>query len=196
MIRSIKQPLTGLAILLCFVVPVMIALYTWKHSRSTITEQDFRTPHHGYLFTPPIPLKSLKAKLIAIDGHTIFDPRRWHVFYIAQPVCDRGCQTILFDLQQIHLALGRDQPRLQRIILHVNGDLEKPLSPTWQTFYNTHPDWISAALPHDAPMRLLDHTLVLIADPLGNIILSYTTPWQAKDVFADLKKLIRLSHIG
>ena len=71
-----------------------------------------------------------------------------------------------------------------------------------------HPDLVVARVDNDAAAALLepfptyggvplaDAGRIFIVDPLGNLLMSYAPTAPDKALLTDMKKLLRLSHIG
>ncbi len=92
--------------------------------------------------------------------------------------------------------LGKDMPRVVRVFLH--GD--------------SAPDTVSLAQQHAGPITISDKDLgalleekrsaelqaggCYLIDPLGNLVMYFLPGLNPKDMVADIKHLLKLSHIG
>jgi hypothetical protein len=105
------------------------------------------------------------------------------------------------------LALDRDMDRVQRVFI-ADGDCCD-----FKFLHEQHPDLIAirldpaaapllALLPHrgpgDASAGGRDATAepVYLIDPLGNLMMFYAPDAKPKGMLEDMKRLLRLSHIG
>lgn len=173
-------------------VAVVFALYyggIWSPSGSSAK---------GELIHPARPLNV--AGLARIGGGTtgaeIFQDK-WSLIYIGDGACDAACRTALTYGRQTRLAVGKDMDRVQRVFLATANccdqqylDSEQPglivldaSSPAAGTFL--------AQFPGDRA------TSLYIVDPLVNLMMRHdATRVINKDLLSDLKKLLKLSHIG
>jgi len=100
-------------------------------------------------------------------------------------------------MRQTHAALGRLQPRVQRVLLATAACCDRGF------LDREHPGLrlIDASGPADAalvaafPRERLQRG-IFIVDPLGNLMMRYDTGLDPRGLLQDLKKLLRLSHIG
>ena len=101
--------------------------------------------------------------------------------------CEQQCAQHLGRLLQVQLALGRDRDRVRRVVWHVGtlpqlGDAEL----TAQPFESAAGNGMAAALGAE---RVGDGR-VYVADPGGNVILSYPPDVEQKELLRDLKRLL------
>jgi hypothetical protein len=114
-------------------------------------------------------------------------PAAWQLIYARITPCEQQCAQHLGRLLQVQLALGRDQERVRRVVWHV-GDL-----PALE-------DAALVALPLDGPegsrmvealgAERLTSGRVYVADPRGDVILSYPPDVEQKELLRDLKRLL------
>lgn len=170
-----------------FVLPFFIAqyLYTFGNIKGAITNK-------GELITNPHNLSELNLDFKKFDNTDLFQENKWRILYNIPANCDSDCETILFQLQQAHIALGKNTNRLQRINIHNNIDKRKN-----DSIYSKFPH-IVLSLNNNLNSNIIEPNYVYIADPLGNIILKYNTSNKnlARDILKDSKKLLNLSKIG
>ncbi|MBP9722885.1 MAG: hypothetical protein KBD64_06990 [Gammaproteobacteria bacterium] len=129
----------------------------------------------------------------------LYDKSKWRVLVLAPESCDTKCENIIYKLQQVHIALGRNVNRFQRTFIHSNFD--KNLNNNWPEIYKKYPHMTAIWLEPDKSEKkslTLDPNNIYLADPLGNIILSYSLNNSNYDsnLFKDTKKLLNLSKIG
>lgn len=155
--------------------------------------------NHAPLLSPPAALTAFANR--ADDGEK-FDlnalKRRWSVVHLLAGDCAEDCRQSLYNTRQARLALGKDAPRLRRILLAADRRLLQELA-------TPHPD-TTRLLPADngletqlAPLirqhRLAPNDALLI-DPLGNIMMTIPATLDPALLLKDLKKLLKLSRIG
>jgi cytochrome oxidase Cu insertion factor (SCO1/SenC/PrrC family) len=159
------------------------------------------TTNKGDLIHPPVPLPEVALPGPA-DQTLAADALRgkWSMVYIGDGACDERCREALTLMRQTRLALGDDMARVQRVFL-VSGNccdhtyleaehsgllLARIDNSAGQTLLETFPDAAQAA------------TLgrIYLVDPLGNLMMKYEPDAPRKGMLEDLKKLLKLSHIG
>jgi cytochrome oxidase Cu insertion factor (SCO1/SenC/PrrC family) len=192
-----RRPRTQFWILLgIFFVPLALAfvLYygvqDWRPGGST---------NNGQLIDPPRPLP--QAALTTPTGATLdanFMLGKWTLVYVGGGACDARCREALTLMRQTRLALGDDMTRVQRLFLAGAGCCDQAY------LDEQHAGLITALTESAAGSELLRHFpadsttagRIYIVDPLGNLMMSYEPDARPKDLLEDLKKLLKLSHIG
>jgi cytochrome oxidase Cu insertion factor (SCO1/SenC/PrrC family) len=193
--RRQRRLLIGLALL--FFAPLGLSFYlyyglgAWRPAGRV---------NAGALIEPARPLPALALPL-KLGGVT--DPQflkgKWTLLYVQQGGCDNDCRRHLYDTRQVRLALDRDRDRVQRVFI---GDAD---CCDLQALHEAHPDLIAvrasrddepllALLPRGADARASER--VYLIDPLGNLMMFYAAGADPKGMLEDLKRLLRLSHIG
>jgi hypothetical protein len=100
-------------------------------------------------------------------------------------------------MRQTRLALNNDMTRVERVFLVSGGGC------AGEFLAREHPGLLvldaqgaaGAALLGEFPERERAYTLYIV-DPLGNLMMSYDARQDPHGLLEDLKKLLRLSHIG
>ena len=123
--------------------------------------------------------------------------------YIGAGACDERCRQALYLSRQTRTALNKDIDRVQRVFLATGACCDQAF------FGREHPDLAVAILGDDADSRALlaqfpvyggvaaaEAGRQYLVDPLGNLVLSYAASAPDKALLKDVKKLLRLSHIG
>jgi hypothetical protein len=186
--RRGRQVLLILAAIFLVPLAVSFALYYghWRPSGSS---------SKGELITPPRPLAA--AGLRHADGSPApadVLTGKWSLIYIGDGTCDAACRTALVLGRQTRLALNNDMTRVQRVFLATDHCCAT------QYFTAEQPGLI--ALDASAAAQLLAqfpadrvHSLYVV-DPLGILMMRHDAAQTTEDLLSDLKKLLRLSHIG
>lgn len=125
---------------------------------------------------------------------------KWSMVFIGDGACDNRCREALTLMRQTRLALNDDMTRVQRVFL-VTGNccdsnyldqeqrgllLGRIDTAEGKTLLETFPDGARAAEPGR----------IYLVDPLGNLMMKYEPDAPQKALLDDLKKLLKLSHIG
>jgi hypothetical protein len=176
-----------------FLLPVVVAfsLYYGKLWRPA------GSASHGELIDPPRPLSV--AGLRQADG-TAAAPDilqgKWTLIYIGDGACDDACRRSLVFGRQSRLALNNEMTRVQRVFLATGNccaseyfNAEQPGLVTLDAS-SAEAQALLAQFPADRARALF------IVDPLGNLMMRHDTTQTDKGLLSDLKKLLKLSHIG
>ena len=197
-VRRGRRQLLVLAAL--FFVPLAVAFWMYYGPAAWRPLGD---TSKGDLIDPARPLTAIA--LPTPDGKQT-DPRflsgKWTMLYVGDGLCDERCRKALYLTRQSRIALNKDMDRVQRVFLVTGRCCDLGF------LAQEHPDLLvarvddaaSAALLEPFPtyggIPLADAGRVYLVDPLGNLLMSYAPTAPDKALLTDLKKLLRLSHIG
>lgn len=153
----------------------------------------------GSLITPARPLPEIALTLP--DG-TQSAPdvlkNKWTWVYIGDGQCDARCQTALADTRQARLLLSEKIDRVQRVFLATgnccNLDFLKREHPGLIVALFDKPELATQFAIDDKPPGQAGRLYLI--DPLGNLMMSYEADAPNVGLLADIKKLLKLSHIG
>jgi hypothetical protein len=179
-------------LLAVFFVPLLVAfaLYygSWRPGGRT---------NHGELIDPPRPLST--PQLTALDGAPLasdFLHGKWSLVYIGRGDCDARCREALTLMRQTRLALNDDLSRVQRVFFASEPCCDRAYLEA------EHQGLIVAPVNTPAAAALVEQfpdaasRRIYIVDPLGNLMMSHAPDAAPKGLLEDLKKLLKLSHIG
>lgn len=157
----------------------------------------------GDLIDPARPLPQLVLPTIrGAPTDPDFLLGKWTMLYVGDGLCDEPCRKALYLMRQSRIALNKDVDRVQRVFLVTSRCCDRKF------LGDEHPDLIVVRVEDTASAQLLapfpayDGVPVAAAgriylvDPLGNLLLSYSSTAPDKALLTDVKKLLRLSHIG
>jgi len=121
---------------------------------------------------------------------------KWTLIYIGDGACDADCRTALVFGRQTRLALNNEMTRVQRVFLATNnccanGYLSQE-QPGLVALDASAPEAQALVAQFPAEHR----TSLYIVDPHGNLMMRHDAAHTSKDLLTDLKKLLKLSHIG
>lgn len=157
--------------------------------------------HHGELFDP---VRSLAAMRLARIGGGPFGPEelrgKWNLVWVTAAPCEITCRERLDRMLQIHLGLGKDHLRLQRLVIFV----DRVGAPRFAAAIKAYRDTIALAPANARSRAFLGATFevrnriegLFIVDPRSNLILRYENEADPKGVLKDLKRLLKYSWIG
>ena len=121
---------------------------------------------------------------------------KWTLIYIGDGRCDEACRTALVFGRQSRLALNNEMTRVQRVFLATGNCCDSDYFAREQAGLIA----LDASAPEAAALLAQfpgerEHTLFIV-DPLGNLMMRHDASLTTKGLLSDLKKLLKLSHIG
>ncbi len=180
-----------------FVVPLLLAVLMYQQRAALHLPQ----LQHGHLLAPPVSVTQVALQqadnttvsLAAMQG-------RWLMLYVAPEVCESRCQQYLHTLQQIHVALGKDQQRVRTLLvlgkpptdLHSMTALTQRY-PQIRVGVAQQPKVFNDALG-EAGLAQEGH--LFLVDPHGYMLMWYAQGTTPRDITKDLRRLLGVSHIG
>lgn len=185
-----------IAIMALFAAPLLLAWVWYTLAPGTAPS----AAAHGSLIEPARPLEpfELARPDPRQEAYTLEDLRgRWTLVQVVDEHCDASCRERLYYTRQVHTALGRDQGRVQRLLLASRGTD----TPGLTGILDEHPRLTVLAAGTDDPLprqlpEEVDAGTVLLIDPLGNLMLRFGPDVEPDGILEDLEKLLKLSRIG
>ena len=113
--------------------------------------------------------------------------KRWLVIYLTPQECDKSCQEATHLLRQINVALGKEAHRVTRLLVNQQGEFSEQLQANFPALIQLKSLSVETFTAGEG---------VYVVDPLGNIMMHYSTEFVGKELLKDLKKLLRTSNIG
>jgi hypothetical protein len=161
--------------------------------------------NHGELISPARPLPAVALARVGLETDAPGPPPataapfhgRWSLVYIGGGDCDSDCREALTVMRQTRLGLNADMTRVERVFLVTRDCCDRAF------LAREHAGLVvlDARAPSQEtllasfPRQGREHTLFVV-DPLGNLMMSYDARDNPRGLLEDLKKLLRLSHIG
>ena len=188
---------TFIWLFLLFAIPLMIA------SLMVIKEKTLSTKktNHGVLITPPLDIASLQ---LSVAQQKIWE-NRWLLLYVTPKSCDHICEKTLYQIRQIRTATGKDMDRIERGILTFS---DRPADHHLTELLNTAflgtvhlivplKNFLTFSQKNLSSQQIiLQQGGIYIVDPLGNVMLFYSSSSDPMGIFDDLILLLKFSHIG
>ena len=154
----------------------------------------------GELISPP---RTLPSVALPTPGGTPLAANAWHgkwtLLYVGDGRCDERCRAALTLMRQTRLALNADMTRVQRIFLTTGNCCDRDYLDA------EHPGLVVALADNDSGATLLAAFPdaqpaaagnIYVVDPLGNLMMRHAPGAPSKGLLEDLRKLLKLSHIG
>lgn len=192
-----RNRLLIIAIFAMSIIPFAIAWYLAQHPSSIKTGT-----HYGQLIVPPVLTDKAQwtgadpfsaQNLAEIQSHWLL------VTVLTQPHCQHACEQTLHKARQLQLMLGKDLTRIRRMVILLSPLTDDSFSPLWRDdarLLKVYPD---AALQQQLQPALLQPDadgMLLLMDPLGNVMMRYPAGYDPYRVRNDLSKLLKISQIG
>jgi hypothetical protein len=142
--------------------------------------QPARTVHHGHLVQPPRALPDAVLRASAeLRG-------KWLLLLEVRGACTAECAGRLDEMRRIQVALYKNMGRLRRVVL-----TDRPDDPKLAALRQAQPDLLVIVAP---PTGSADP--LLLADPQGQLIMTYPSDATAQGVRADLERLLKFAWTG
>ena len=152
------------------------------------------------MINPPVDLGSLELELDYQPLNIDSMERKWMIIHFIDERCNEACLEAFYFSRQINTAIGREKDRVKRFYVASSNTNEK-IKKLFQDETNLTP--ISAKNLDLLKQKMIEAGInpfvqpgFFLADPLGNIILSYQGDIDPKKILSDIKKLLRASKIG
>lgn len=202
---SQKQVLRGRLILVIlavlFMLPVIAAYGLYFGGW-----QPVRTTNHGELLMPVLPIGDIELRTLQGDSLLFSDlRRRWALIYVEDAGdCQQACRHNLYVMRQIHVAQGKYQKRVQRVLITAQADDPSVLT----HLAAAYPDMLIAMGSKTGVSALIkqfrgdkqqspdDRSGIYIVDPIGNLVMRFKAQSDPAGMRKDLERLLRSSQIG
>ena len=193
--------ITIIAFLALFTLPVIIAWTAyfsgWFDSVDTTNKGEWVVPILSFEDYSPVYSDGTAVALEPGETWKLIMPAKVSECQIDDT--DTECLINLYLLGQTHMALGKDNERLERILYNGTANYtEEQLKTLKERFLD-----MKVVNNASGTAKSLPDNYIYIIDPVGNIILRYPFVTKQEDVFLkgkdilkDLKKLLKLSRLG
>lgn len=126
---------------------------------------------------------------------------KWRLLYVLPSRCDAACENALVAINQVWVALGREQDRAEPLVIVMADSDAKPRQhlsefPGIRMMQASQQDVneVFKDVPTDG---------IFLVDTMDNVVLRYPPQIEqqqavlhSRDILADLRKLLKLSRIG
>ncbi|MGR9100327.1 MAG: hypothetical protein ACU826_07140 [Gammaproteobacteria bacterium] len=157
----------------------------------------------GELVEPP--LTTERSELTGFDSFSSGNMRelkgRWVMVNVIPGVaCGDACLDALHKTKQLRLMMNKDLTRIRRVVVLLDEKTDPEIAKIW---WQDDP-LLLRARPTTGFLSKIDKItqgvegegLMILMDPLGNLMMLYRPGFDPYDVQTDLKKLLRISQIG
>ncbi len=155
--------------------------------------QPARTIEHGHLLSPPQPLPA--SGLRQPDGQALATAElhgKWLLVLAVNGPCGGPCQQKIDEMRRIQVSLNKEMGRLRRVVLVANAD-----DPALAAAAARQPDLLRLAAPAGwLPGADRSAYRLHVVDPMGRRVIDYPAEVSARDVRADLDRLLKFAWTG
>ena len=192
-----KNQIIVIFMTLIFIAPLVIVMLMYRYDWHPGSNS------YGELVKPiikinvPNNLESAKdsSKKVEVSG---LMKDKWSLVYITNE-CKTICENKLYDLRQIHVSFDKDIPRVQRILITLDKNINK--------IHEKYPDLIilnkpledvsKLALQFDRPSyKAIDSENVYVVDPMSNLMMVYSNKIKSQEIRKDIVRLLKYSWAG
>ncbi len=192
-----KNHLLILVIFGMSIIPFLIAWGLKEHPQLV----SGRT-NNGQLIIPPVTTERAdftgfdpfsSDNMTELSGHWLL------VNVIPNGECNEPCLKAIYKARQLQLMLNKELPRTRRIVLVLKDVAPEMASKWWendQSLLRVKAN--DALIKKIAALRQgsIPDGMLLLIDPLGNLMMQYEQGFDPYDVKSDLMHLLRISQIG
>ncbi|MCQ8117234.1 hypothetical protein [Methylomonas rosea] len=111
--------------------------------------------------------------------------------------CEETCRDALYKTNQLTLMMGKDIARIRRLAVLFDKNYQLPAE--WRDDGRLLKALPAASLQEklkQLSVQPLPEGMLIIMDPLGNLMMQYAPGYDPYQVKSDLSKLLRISQIG
>jgi hypothetical protein len=202
-----KNRRTLIIALAVFLLPVIVAAILHK----TGLYKSVGTSNRGQLINPPLAFETLPLLdqyATSIDPETL--KQHWWMVYLMPEQCDAACKNSLYQMRQVHIALGPEQSRVARLLISTsalsaeNAELIKTEFPKLRVAQTSAAD-LQALFDSvsDHELKTQQAGRIYLVDTMGAMFMYYPTfqdeqesILKGRDLLKDLQKVLKLSKIG
>lgn len=193
-----RQRYTLLLIALLFLLPLALSFYLYYGSDGW---RPGGQVNYGELLIPPRPLPAVTLRQPdGVEVHRPFEGA-WSLILVGTGACNDQCRKALYVMRQVRLALNQDSGRVRRVLLYHGECCEQPYFSREQSgLIVLDIDSVDGAPLREAFAAVnsppAQSARIWLSDPLGNLMMVYPVDVEPKGLLRDLKRLLKLSHIG
>lgn len=185
-----------------FVAPILLAVIMYN---TMPAGGPTKTKNYGDLVVPARPLTDIVLQTESGKDYKFSDMNKtWVMIYIGGADCDKICADVLYKMRQSRLAQRGEHLRIKRLYISTSGKAKASLNEILKDHSGLEvvsgsTENINAVLNQ---FKLENKTAtksanrLYLADPFGNLMMSYESDFDAKGLIKDIELLLKISRIG
>ncbi len=185
-----------------FIAPIVLAIIVYN---TMPAGGPTKTKNHGELVVPARPLTDVALQSESGKNFKFSDMHKtWVLIYIGTADCDKTCANVLYKMRQSRLAQRGEHLRIKRLYISTAGKAKASLN----KILKDHPglEVVSGStenikavlnqfkLKNKAAAKFAKR--LYLADPFGNLMMSYESDFDPKGLIKDMELLLKISRIG
>ncbi|MDG2253188.1 MAG: hypothetical protein P8K73_06060 [Methylophilaceae bacterium] len=187
--KQFKPRLALIGIALTFFIPIFVSWYLVFFSDY---KESIKTVNNGELISPIVNLGEINM-LSFTDDKVYNQERKWILVFLVNEECNELCQENLYQIRQIRLAIGRDQDKLERLIIS-STKLD------WTSYRKDFPGqkFIDDSMSNFDKIintftsnQELKRNSIYLIDPYGNLMMQYKKGTKPNGIIKDIERLIK-----
>lgn len=203
-------------LLLIAFVPITMATFAY---RSAMENGGFgSTVNKGNFILPPADVtdlamtdadgtpmfRSFEEIVAEIENEDDYTVQPWMMVYLTASDCAASCRERIHLLRQMHITLGKNQPRVRRYYLNATGThLPEETAvhfrenfPSMGIAQGNQEQILARLAAKGITLDLENNSYVFFVDPVGNVMMYYEPHHTIEDIKSDLERLLDLSSLG
>jgi cytochrome oxidase Cu insertion factor (SCO1/SenC/PrrC family) len=152
--------------------------------------------NHGDLIEPQLPIPSLELQTLNGQKTSLSSLKgSWTLVKLGGNSCDKACQQHIHDLQQIRRALGEDMQHIERLLILSSPQPDDEFRELIEQYQG-----MLVVSGNDTAFRDFLSNFenfegrgkegIYIIDPMGNLMMHYSSETNAKDILNDMERLL------
>ena len=211
-----KNKLKLTFLLLITALPVTLATISFQSAdeNGKVTS----TSNKGTLINPPADIsvldmrdsegnpafRSFEDEIATLGETEEYEIKPWLLVFVTAQQCATACEERLHYLQQLHIALGKNIQRVRRYYINAaaeplgveTANMFREDFPSMGIVYSDATTLENNLREAGARLSLRDEDYVLLIDPVGNVMMYYSSEQSAEDIMTDLETLLKYSSLG
>ena len=158
--------------------------------------------NNGQLLEPFFTLTEFSYQTIDGDSFSNKEVEKvWTLLHFIEGECDAACSESLYNTRQMRISFGKDIDRIDRVAVLSSAVKSESNQKMWAS----HPDLkvligtgkgIGRQIKNQLTQFDRSSNAVYLLDPLGNVVMRFPATLEVKLMKKDIRKLLKLSHIG
>lgn len=194
------QKKNNVTIIIIFAMSIIPFCIAWYHASNADWSEG--GTNHGKLITPVVTTE--KGEFTGYDEFSVNNMKElaghWVlVNIIPNEDCNVLCQQAIHKTKQLRLMMNKDLTRIRRVVL-ISSDVDQQKAKQWwkediRLLRSKLTSSMDQKIKTITNNKIADGMLILM-DPLGNLMMMYESDFDVYKVKRDLGKLLRISQIG
>jgi len=185
-----------------FLAPIVLAIIAYN---SMPAGGPAKTKNYGNLVVPARPLLDVDLQTESGKIFKFSDMNKtWVMIYIGGADCDKICENVLYKMRQSRLAQRGEHLRIKRLYVSTGGKAKSSLLKVLKDYpglevvsgSTTNINSVLKQFKLENKTAAKFANRLYLADPFGNLMMSYESDFDPKGLIKDMELLLKISRIG